>query len=234
MWVFYASRAVISVLKNGECQAVSPDSRRGETQFPNTNRGENWVWSPANLTEIIIKKQNRNSAFKDRIIWARTFLNLPQDVGGIASSFFVRQPVTKLSPRRANTVIAPSLLSPSPSLPHSLSRSVFSNNVTPENPCTFFFSPPPNFHGFLSLCPVFWILNHRLFSSGVINISIMSIITHNYIHHLRHRRDHRDHHSSRINTSLSSALCAGVSCAQEFFQYNCTHNLRCFFVIRVQ
>lgn len=139
MWVFYASRAVISVLKNGECQAVSPDSRRGETQFPNTNRGENWVWSPANLTEIIIKKQNRNSAFKDRIIWARTFLNLPQDVGGIASSFFVRQPVTKLSPRRANTVIAPSLLSPSLSLPHSLSRSVFSNNVTPENPCTFFF-----------------------------------------------------------------------------------------------
>lgn len=139
MWVFYASRAVISVLKNGECQAVSPDSRRGETQFPNTNRGENWVWSPANLTEVIIKKQNRNSAFKDRIIWARTFLNLPQDVGGIASSFFVRQPVTKLSPRRANTVIAPSLLSPSLSLsPLSLSLCLFKQRHSRKSVHVFF------------------------------------------------------------------------------------------------
>lgn len=160
-------------------------------------------------------------------IYLRMSVGLPQVSSSVSrSQNWVQEGQTLLSRRLSSLP-----LSLSPTLSLALS---FQTTSLPKIRARFFFSPPPNFHGFLSLCPVFWILNHRLFSSGVINISIMSIITHNYIHHLRHRRDHRDHHSSRINTSLSSALCAGVSCAQEFFQYNCTHNLRCFFVIRVQ
>lgn len=157
-------------------------------------------------------------------------MGLPQ----VSSSFAcaVRQPVTKLSPRRANTVIAPSLLSPTLSLSHSLALALsFQTTSLPKIRARFFFPHLLISTVFSLFVPSFEFLIIAFFSSGVINISIMSIITHNHIHHLRHRRDHRDHHSSRINTSLSSA---GVSCAQEFFQYNCTHNLRCFFIIRVQ
>lgn len=160
-------------------------------------------------------------------IYLRMSVGLPQVSSSVSrSQNWVQEGQTLLSRRLSSLP-----LSLSPTLSLALS---FQTTSLPKIRARFF-SPPPNFHGFLSLCPVFWILNHRLFfprewlisvlcPSSLIIISttpatgviIVIIIHHVSIHH-----------------SLS-ALCAGVSCAQEFFQYNCTHNLRCFFIIRVQ
>lgn len=161
-------------------------------------------------------------------IYLRMSVGLPQVSSSVSrSQNWVQEGQTLLSRRLSSLPLS---LSP----PLSLSLCLFKQRHSRKSVHVFF--PHLLISTVFSLfVPSFeFLIIAFFFSSGVINISIMSIITHNYIHHLRHRRDHRDHHSSRINTSLSSALCAGVSCAQEFFQYNCTHNLRCFFIIRVQ